>query len=119
MTLRGLLARVRRPHGVVGALRDADDSSPMVPSAILDLLEEGVLWVDEEGRILLSNGTAKRFLELQDGMVSSHPLWELTRQPLFQEVVIRALREHVAQPFEVSIFTPDERVLQGRALRHH
>lgn len=119
MSLQRLLARVRRPHGVVGALRDADDSSPMVPSAILDLLEEGVLWVDEEGRILLSNGTAKRFLGLQDGRDPSQPLWEIARQPLFQEVVMRALRGHVVKPFEVSIFTPDERVLQGRALRHH
>ncbi len=119
MSLRGWLAHVRQSNGIHPRRREMPVTQHMVPSTILDLLDEGVLWVDERGHIVLSNGAARQFLGLQDGAAPAQPLWELTRQPLFQEVVTRGLRNAAHRPFEISIFTPEERVLQGRAWRHH
>ena len=115
--IRHLWARLRRSNGVVHTDRLTDHGSPPGLSTILDLLEESILWVDQHGSIVLSNGSAKRVLGLHDGMISAQPVWELTRQPAFQDLVKRALRDRVVPAFEMSVFTPAERVIQGRALR--
>lgn len=114
--IRDLWARVRRSNGVATPSRHTVLAPPPGLSAILDLLEEGVLWVDAAGRLLLSNGSAKRVLGLQDD-VPSKPLWDLTRQPAFHALITRALRGRAEPTFEVSVFTPEERVVQGHVLR--
>ena len=114
--IRDLWARVRRSNGAAAPSRHTTLAPPPGLSAILDLLDEGVLWVDGQGRLLLSNGSAKRVLGLQDG-APSQPLWEFTRQPAFQALIARALRGRAEPTFEVSVFTPEERVVQGHVLR--
>lgn len=118
MSVRGFLERVRRSNGASPPHHERPGAQDAVPSTILDLLDEGILWVDEAGHVVLSNGTAKHFLGLQDGRDLTQSLWEITRQPVLKDMVRRAFRESVARLFELSVFTPDERVLQGRVFRH-
>jgi two-component system phosphate regulon sensor histidine kinase PhoR len=78
---------------------------------ILGGMVEAVIAVDGDRRIVFANEAAGRFLEFDPERAVGRPFWELSRQPLLQEVIDRALSGTSAQRVEVDLKGPNSRHL--------
>ncbi len=69
-------------------------------SAVLGGMAEGIIAIDERGRILFVNDTAVSLFNLPDDDLRQRPLWEVLRHPSVQKVVEQATREKKKQQIE-------------------
>lgn len=81
--------------------------------AVLAAMEEAVLVLRPDGRLLLANGTASHFLALPRS-AQDHPLIETVRFPALLDAVKHA-SEGNAAPLELVLPGPPRRELLGRA----
>ena len=82
--------------------------------AILAGMVEGVLVVDEQGRLRLVNEAARRLLELDDRALG-RPYTDSIRHPGIVRQVGTALRGTQAEPIELSVGLGRDRLLLARA----
>ena len=108
----GFLHRlVRRPTRVFEP--EVASRGVSIPSrAILEALAEGVLYLDEEGRVVLSNRAAQRLLGVEAAELPGGCVWDVMREPALQHVVRAALEDDTPQALELSMLTPEERLVR-------
>ena len=85
--------------GLQYAEREARSSSDLL-SAVLDSLEEGVVAIDREQRIVFLNTGARRLLGISKVIGIGHRLYEAVRVPAFMETVQDALTSHKIETIE-------------------
>jgi two-component system phosphate regulon sensor histidine kinase PhoR len=81
--------------------------------AILASMVEGVLVVNEQGRLQLVNDAARRMLKLEKGAID-HPYVEAIRHPGIVEHIGLALKGEEAQGLELSVTRDTTRTLVAR-----
>ncbi|MEO7155968.1 MAG: ATP-binding protein [Vicinamibacterales bacterium] len=81
--------------------------------AILASMVEGVLVVNEQGRLQLVNDAARRILKLEQGSID-HSYIEAIRHPGIVEHIGRSLRGEVTEGLELSVTRDTTRVLVAR-----
>lgn len=108
----GFLHRLaRRPDRLLET--EAANHGVSIPTrAILDALAEGVLCVDPEGRVVLSNTAAQRLLGLDVAGLQGGCVWELMRQPALKQAIRGTLEDDRPQAMELSVFAPEERLVR-------
>jgi two-component system phosphate regulon sensor histidine kinase PhoR len=79
--------------------------------AILSGMVEGVIAVDERGRVLFANDRAGRLLSFDPNSVVKSPLFEVAREPGFREVVEKGLASSDAHREELEWKGPPPRTL--------
>lgn len=83
--------------------------------AVLLSMFEGVMVVDSKGAILLMNQRLKELLLVKDEPAGKKPI-EVVRNVEIQEIVEHALKKECGvESCEISIFTPDEKILSIHA----
>ena len=85
-------------------------------AAVLDSMVEGVLVVDERGRILLANARLREFYDVWDEVIGMTPL-EAIRDAELDELVARAGESDVAVYRELIVARGTDRTLRVHALR--
>lgn len=80
-------------------------------SAILAALVEGVVAVDHEGRVLFLNSAAETLFGVQSETVIGRPILEVLRHNPLQEIVRQTLHERKPVSHEVTLHSPQERIL--------
>ena len=87
-------------------------------SAILDSMVEGVIALDNHGRILVTNLSACRILELEEGGVEGQSLLEVVRNRELADLVewCRTLNNTERCRREVELHTPTHRILEVNAM---
>lgn len=85
-------------------------------TAILDGMAEGVVAIDQQGRILLVNAAAGVLFGLVERPVSGQSLFETIRHPELHELAHTVLRERRRRIKDVSLFQPQERILRLHAV---
>jgi two-component system phosphate regulon sensor histidine kinase PhoR len=85
--------------------------------AVLTSMVEGVLVLDEQGRIVLANPRCRELLHIW-GDVEGHTPIEVIRNPQLESALERASRqtEHVVEELELDVGTPEERQLLVHAV---
>ena len=78
---------------------------------ILSGMVEGVLWVDERGRILLVNEALRDLLSLSSDITSRTPL-EVIRNAELEEAIQRVIRDGGREVLEISLPTTDEKTFE-------
>ncbi len=81
-------------------------------TSVLDALEEGVLGVDGEKRVILANRGARPFLGRAPAEAVGKPLWEVLRHRVISDRVDRALAGAPAEIADVDWNTDGERVVR-------
>jgi two-component system phosphate regulon sensor histidine kinase PhoR len=79
--------------------------------AILSGMVEGVIAVDERGRVLFANDRAGRLLGFEPTAVVKRPLFEVAREPGFREIVEKGLAGSDAHREELELKGPPARTL--------
>ena len=87
-------------------------------SAILDSMVEGVIALDENGKILVTNPSACRILDLSDEKVEGQSLLEVVRNKELADLVewCRTLNATERYRREVDLHNPNRRVLEVNAM---
>ena len=87
-------------------------------SAILNSMVEGVMALDHQGRILVTNLSACRILELEEGEVGGQSLLEVIRNRELADLVewCRTLNNAERCRREVELHTPNHRILEVNAM---
>lgn len=87
-------------------------------SAILDSMVEGVVALDPQGKILVTNPSACRILDLGDGSVEGQSLLEVVRNKELADLVdwCRTLNTTDRYRREVDLHSPTPRVLEVNAM---
>lgn len=106
-TLNTLAERVGRTVGELSS-----EKSQL--AAVLDQMAEGVVAVNGEGRVLLVNPALSRLLGVEASAARGRPYLESLRHNGIAELLGSVLREGRAAAREVRLFSPDERVFDGR-----
>ncbi len=90
-------------------------------AAILESMEEGVIAVDPQGRILLMNRSARAFFRLRHGLIEGRPFLEVIRNKELFDLIqeCRACRKGELCRKELTLVTPVERTLQAHAVPFH
>jgi two-component system phosphate regulon sensor histidine kinase PhoR len=88
-----------RIAGLQKAEREARSSSDLL-SAVLDSMEEGVVAIDREQRIVFMNAGARRLLGISKAIGIGHRLYEAVRVPAFLDTVQDALTSHKIETTE-------------------
>ena len=84
--------------------------------AILESMVEGVLALDQAGRLLWLNRSAQQLFGVRPEQVTGKSVLEVVRQPELEELVTRALVERRPAIREVQSFAPHEQVVQFQAV---
>jgi two-component system phosphate regulon sensor histidine kinase PhoR len=129
---RGDLSRPARDYGndeIATVARVLDDSVREIGrraaelesdrarmQAILSGMTEGVLVVNEQGRIQLINGAARRMLRVQDHPEGRHYV-EIVRQPDIAAQIGAALAGSRSEPLELSLPGSPDLILIARSAR--
>ena len=79
-------------------------------ATVLGGMEEGVVAIDEQHRVLFANEAAQRLLEIKTQDIAQRPLWELLRHPEIQTAVENAA-EGGSDRTEMELGGPDRRIL--------
>lgn len=113
-----LVEWLRKRHGVTPERLNTPERPRLPLEALLNHVVEGILSVDLTGRVLFSNRAARHLLGLAETGGVPQPLWEVVRQPALQPLIVQALSARDGAPHtqELSIFAPEERILQIRVL---
>jgi two-component system phosphate regulon sensor histidine kinase PhoR len=116
-----LLQLGRKLNHLAAGLQDrvlALESERAKVSAILDSMVEGVIALDPQGKILLTNPSACRILELADVRVEGQSLLEVVRNKELADLVewCRTLNSTDRYRREVDLHTPNPRVLEVNAM---
>jgi two-component system phosphate regulon sensor histidine kinase PhoR len=87
-------------------------------SAILDSMVEGVIALDPQGKILVTNPSAGRILDLIDENVEGQSLLEVVRNKELADLVNWCQTLNAAERYrrEVDLHTPKQRVLEVNAM---
>ena len=87
-------------------------------SAILDSMVEGVIALDPQGKILVTNPSACRILDLIDEKVEGQSLLEVVRNKELADLVNWCQTLNAAERYrkEVDLHTPNRRVLEVNAM---
>lgn len=85
--------------GLQQAEREARSSSDLL-SAVLDSMEEGIVAIDREQRIVFMNAGARRLLGISKVIGIGHRLYEAVRVPAFLDTVQDALISHKLETTE-------------------
>lgn len=78
--------------------------------AVLDNMEEGVVLLAPDLKVLDANVAVSRLLGAPSGAVRGRPVAEVFRHPPIQEVARAALEKGAPQSAEAALFFPEERV---------
>ena len=111
----------RKLNNLADGLQDrvqALESERSKVSAILDSMVEGVIALDPHGKILVTNPSACRILDLVDNRVEGKSLLEVVRNKELADLVdwCRSLRSTDRYRREVDLHTPKPRVLEVNAM---
>lgn len=79
-------------------------------ATVLGGMEEGVVAIDEQHRVLFANEAAQRLLEIKTQDIAQRPLWELLRHPEIQAAVENAA-DGGSDRTEMELGGPDRRIL--------
>lgn len=74
-------------------------------------IQDGVLVVDREGRVLFANPSAQLFFQVEEAPASGVYYWELLREPEIAEILRQVLREGGTMTRELSVYRPTDRHL--------
>lgn len=83
--------------------------------AILESMVEGVLALDQEGRVLWLNGSGQRLFGVPSRQAIGKRFIELFRQPAVEELLSEALGQGRPAAREVTVFSPQERIVRFQA----
>ena len=111
----------RQLNQLASSLRDrilALESERAKVSAILDSMVEGVIALDHQGKILVTNPSACRILDLIDENVEGQSLLEVVRNKELAELVNWCQTLDATERYrrEVDLHTPNRRVLEVNAM---
>ncbi|MGQ0633071.1 MAG: ATP-binding protein [Planctomycetaceae bacterium] len=81
---------------------------------VLNSMVEGVIAVDSGQRVLLVNDSACRLFRIQEPAALGRPLWELVRNPQFQQWVSQAVVDGEPAGGELELLAPISKVLSVR-----
>src|SRR5262249_22971101 len=84
-------------------------------SAILGALDEGVVAVDHEGKVLFLNDSAEKLFGVTSG-IHGRPVLEVLRHNALHEVIQQTLGERKPVSQEISIHSPQERTLMVQSV---
>jgi two-component system phosphate regulon sensor histidine kinase PhoR len=85
-------------------------------SAILSSLVEGVLALDQEGRVVLLNPAAEGLFKVRTAQVKDRPFLEALRYGPLNDALQEALTKKEPLTKEITLHSPEERVLSVQAL---
>lgn len=86
-------------------------------ASIMNTMEEGVLAVDFDERIVLANGASRELLDVGAEEIIGRPLWEVTRQRALRDAFLETFPSGQASVREFETTGAHRRVLTLRATR--
>jgi two-component system phosphate regulon sensor histidine kinase PhoR len=110
-----MLAVARLERRIDQRLRGVEEANERL-STVLDGMEEGVLALDPERRVLLANAASRRLLQIPPGAIVGRPLLEVVRSREIHAAVEDALRRAGVHEVEYEM-TELRRRLHARARR--
>ena len=84
--------------------------------AILATLVESIVAIDHDGRLLFLNPAAKKLFGLEAGDIKGRPFLEVLRYSSLNDLLKQSLAKHVPVQQEISLHSPEERVLSVHAM---
>lgn len=82
--------------------------------AVLRSMIEGVLVMDDQEKIVLANSACVQMFGGTIHEVEGRPFWEVVRHRELLELVKKAFRQGAYEDTEISIFTPEEKILHAQ-----
>jgi two-component system phosphate regulon sensor histidine kinase PhoR len=104
--LNGVMNQVERE--VESLLRDRARLS-----IVLSQMVEGVVSVDNDGRIVMVNDALCRIFDLETGAITGRHFLEALRHSQLNELMSKVLAEDRSRREEVRTFSPDERIFEA------
>jgi two-component system phosphate regulon sensor histidine kinase PhoR len=105
--------RLERAHGELVKKVEALAREREEMLAVLTSMIEGVLVIDAAERVVLANAACARMFEWAEEM-KGRPFWEGMRHRELLEILRRSLRQGTVEDTELSIFLPEEKILQAQ-----
>ncbi|MBI3507736.1 MAG: PAS domain-containing protein [Proteobacteria bacterium] len=84
--------------------------------AMLSGMVEGVLAVDADGRVIMTNAALERLFSLETRTAIGRPLTDAIRQNQLIGILQTVLKELKPRVDEIQLFSPEERVLESHAV---
>jgi two-component system phosphate regulon sensor histidine kinase PhoR len=83
--------------------------------AVLTSMVEGVLVINAEEKVVLANAACARMFGWKPGEWNNRPFWEIMRHRELLDLLKRVLGRGVFENAEISIFMPEEKIIQAQA----
>lgn len=83
--------------------------------AVLTGMVEGVLVINAEEKVVLANAACSRMFGWKSGEWNNRPFWEIMRHRELLDLLKRVLIRGVFENAEISIFMPEEKIIQAQA----
>lgn len=109
LTLASMAAKIEEKVGELSRERSQ-------LSAMLSALIEGVVALDQEGRLLFLNPAAERLFQVQSAAVRGRPFLEVLRYSPLNEVLQQTLSTREPVSREITLHSPEERLLNVQTI---